>query len=74
MHCLYSLAMPDVITKDITPDHEFIILACDGESYNSDTCCKPNARVKLRGYPQWGLYNKDKEEHSPRLFQGSENK
>lgn len=52
MHCLYSLAMPDVITKDITPDHEFIILACDGESYNSDTCYKPNARVKLRGYPQ----------------------
>ncbi|XP_020619835.1 probable protein phosphatase 2C T23F11.1 [Orbicella faveolata] len=23
-------AMPDVITKDVTPDHEFIVLACDG--------------------------------------------
>ena len=28
---LFCLAMPDVITKDITPDHEFIVLACDGE-------------------------------------------
>ena len=29
---LFTLAMPDVITKDVTPDHEFIVLACDGES------------------------------------------
>ena len=30
MLSLYS-AFPDVIQKDITPDHEFIVLACDGE-------------------------------------------
>lgn len=23
-------AYPDVVVKDITPDHEFIVLACDG--------------------------------------------
>ena len=25
------IALPDVIQKDITADHEFIVLACDGE-------------------------------------------
>lgn len=26
----FHLAYPDVIVKDLTPDHEFIVLACDG--------------------------------------------
>lgn len=28
---LVCSALPDVIQKEITPDHEFIVLACDGE-------------------------------------------
>ena len=28
----FHLAMPDVTVKDITTDHEFIVLACDGKS------------------------------------------
>ena len=25
-----GLALPDVIQKDVTSDHEFIVIACDG--------------------------------------------
>ena len=28
---LVCSALPDVIQKEITPDHEFIVLACDGK-------------------------------------------
>lgn len=27
---LFPLACPDIITKDITAGHEFIVIACDG--------------------------------------------
>ena len=30
--------MPDVIVKDVTPDHEFIVLACDGEYCTFNFC------------------------------------
>ena len=30
---LFCSALPDVIQKEITPDHEFIVLACDGEYF-----------------------------------------
>ena len=29
---LYQSAWPDVITQDLTSDHEFIVLACDGKT------------------------------------------
>lgn len=28
--CFFLIAYPDVIVKDLTPDHEFLVLACDG--------------------------------------------
>lgn len=28
---IYLLANPDIIVKDITDDHEFVFLACDGK-------------------------------------------
>jgi hypothetical protein len=28
---LYQSAWPDVIIQDLTSDHEFIVLACDGK-------------------------------------------
>lgn len=30
---IYILANPDIIVKDITDDHEFVFLACDGKKH-----------------------------------------
>ena len=30
MNACFSTANPDVIEKPLTPDHEFMVLACDG--------------------------------------------
>ena len=28
--CVHVTAQPDVVVRDLTADHEFLILACDG--------------------------------------------